>query len=151
MIVIPTALIGVVIGHLIMGLDLTMPSIIGMASLFGVVVNDSILLVVFIRQERVAGIPILEAALQAGIARFRPILLTSITTVAGLLPLLLEKSLQAQILIPLATSLAFGLATATIAALFLVPTVYVILDDLNLLGAVEEEHDDGEQELVSQQ
>ena len=151
MIVIPTALIGVVIGHLIMGLDLTMPSIIGMASLFGVVVNDSILLVVFIRQERVAGIPILEAALQAGIARFRPILLTSITTVAGLLPLLLEKSLQAQILIPLATSLAFGLATATIAALFLVPTVYVILDDLNLLGAIEEEHDEYEQLPVSQE
>ncbi|MFA9420137.1 MAG: efflux RND transporter permease subunit, partial [Gammaproteobacteria bacterium] len=150
-IVIPTALIGVVIGHLVMGLDLTMPSIIGMASLFGVVVNDSILLVVFIRQERLAGIPVVEAALQAGIARFRPILLTSITTVAGLLPLLLEKSLQAQILIPLATSLAFGLATATIAALFLVPTVYVILDDLNLLGAVEEEHDEYEQLPVSQE
>ena len=89
--------------------------------------------------------------MQAGIARFRPILLTSITTVAGLLPLLLEKSLQAQILIPLATSLAFGLATATIAALFLVPTVYAILDDLNLLGAVEEEHDEYEQLPVSQE
>jgi HAE1 family hydrophobic/amphiphilic exporter-1 len=151
MIVIPTALIGVVIGHLIMGLDLTMPSIIGMASLFGVVVNDSILLVVFIRQERLAGTPVVEAALQAGIARFRPILLTSITTVAGLLPLLLEKSLQAQILIPLATSLAFGLATATIAALFLVPTVYVILDDLNLLGSIEEEHDEFEQLPASQE
>jgi len=151
MIVIPTALIGVVIGHLLLGLDLTLPSMIGMASLFGVVVNDSILLVVFIRQERASGIAVVDAALHAGLARFRPILLTSITTVAGLLPLLLEKSLQAQILIPLATSLAFGLATATTAALFLVPAVYTILDDLDWLGAVEEEYDDREDELVNQE
>lgn len=96
-----------------LGLDLTMPSIVGMASLFGVVVNDSILLVTFIRQERRRGMATIDAAKQAGRARFRPILLTSITTVAGLLPLLLEKSLQAQILIPLAPSLAFGLVTAT--------------------------------------
>jgi len=139
MVVIPTALIGVIFGHLLLGLDLTMPSIIGMASLFGVVVNDSILLVVFIRRERKQGIDVMQAAFDAGLARFRPILLTSITTVAGLLPLLMEKSLQAQILIPLATSLAFGLATATIAALFIVPSVYTILDDLGWLGAVEEE------------
>jgi multidrug efflux pump subunit AcrB len=151
MIVIPMALIGVIIGHLLLGLDLTLPSMIGMASLFGVVVNDSILLVVFIRQQRASGIAVVDAALHAGLARFRPILLTSITTVAGLLPLLLEKSLQAQILIPLATSLAFGLATATTAALFLVPSVYTILDDLGWLGAVEEEYDDREEELVSQQ
>jgi multidrug efflux pump subunit AcrB len=116
-----------------------MPSIIGMASLFGVVVNDSILLVVFIRRERKQGIDVMQAAFHAGLARFRPILLTSITTVAGLLPLLMEKSLQAQVLIPLATSLAFGLVTATIAALFIVPSVYTILDDLGWLGAVEEE------------
>ena len=141
MAVIPTALIGVIFGHMLLGLDLTMPSIIGMASLFGVVVNDSILLVVFIRQQRKAGAHVIQAAIDAGIARFRPILLTSITTVAGLLPLLLEKSLQAQVLIPLAASLAFGLATATIAALFLVPSVYAILDDLGWLGAVEEEHE----------
>ena len=83
----------------------------------------------------------IDAAKQAGRARFRPILLTSITTVAGLLPLLLEKSLQAQILIPLAASLAFGLVTATIAALFLVPAVYVVLDDFGALGALEAEVD----------
>jgi hypothetical protein len=99
MLVIPTALIGVVFGHLALGLHLTMPSIVGMASLFGVVVNDSILLVVFIREARATGVPVSEAAKQAGRARFRPILLTSITTVAGLTPLLLEKSLQAQVLI----------------------------------------------------
>jgi len=141
MVVIPTALIGVVFGHMAMGLDLTMPSIVGMASLFGVLVNDSILLVVFIRAARAQGVAVTDAAKQAARARFRPILLTSITTVAGLMPLLLEKSLQAQILIPLATSLAFGLSAATIAALFLVPSVYAILDDLGWLGALEAEEE----------
>jgi multidrug efflux pump subunit AcrB len=139
LLVIPTALIGVVFGHMALGLDLTMPSIVGMASLFGVVVNDSILLVVFIRDARKKGIAVADAAKQAARSRFRPILLTSITTVAGLTPLLLEKSLQAQILIPLAASLAFGLAVATIAALFLVPAAYGILDDLGWLGALHEE------------
>ncbi|MDJ0833813.1 MAG: efflux RND transporter permease subunit [Gammaproteobacteria bacterium] len=134
MIVIPTALIGVVFGHMALGLDLTMPSMIGMASLFGVVVNDSILLVVFIREAREQGMQTIEAARQAARTRFRPILLTSITTIAGLSPLLLETSLQAQILIPLAASLAFGLTAATLMALFLVPTIYCILDDYNLLG-----------------
>ncbi|MGB5452791.1 MAG: efflux RND transporter permease subunit [Sedimenticolaceae bacterium] len=134
--VIPTALIGVVFGHMALGLDLTLPSIIGMASLFGVVVNDSILLVVFIRDERAAGVPVRQAARHAAIARFRPILLTSVTTIAGLTPLLLEKSLQAQILIPLAASLAFGLMSATLIALFLVPAIYCILDDFNALGEV---------------
>ena len=142
MTVIPTALIGVVFGHLLLGLDLTMPSIVGMASLFGVVVNDSILLVFFIRQASAQGMPVIDAAKRAGRARFRPILLTSITTVAGLLPLLLERSLQAQFLIPLAASIAFGLATATIAALFLVPAIYCILDDFGALGALRPEADE---------
>lgn len=137
MVIIPTALIGVMFGHLALGLDLTMPSIIGMASLFGVVVNDSILLVVFIRDARRKGTQIIVAAKEAGLARFRPILLTSITTIAGLTPLLTETSLQAQILIPMAASLAFGLTSATITALFLVPAIYCILNDFNLLGEVE--------------
>ncbi len=141
MLVIPTVLIGVVFGHLALGLDLTMPSIVGMASLFGVVVNNSILLVVFIRSEQRRGRAVPAAAKLAGRARFRPILITSITTIAGLTPLLLEKSLQAQILIPLATSLAFGMVTATVAALFMVPAVYAILDDFGWLGALEEEQD----------
>ncbi|MGC1953273.1 MAG: efflux RND transporter permease subunit [Gammaproteobacteria bacterium] len=144
LLVIPTALIGVVFGHMALGLDMTMPSIVGMASLFGVVVNDAILLVVFIREACALGMPVQAAAKQAGRARFRPILLTSITTIAGLTPLLLEKSLQAQILIPLAASLAFGLATATVAALFLVPAVYSILDDFGWLGALAEERDEAQ-------
>lgn len=137
MAVIPTALIGVIFGHMALGLDLTMPSIVGMASLFGVVVNDSILLVVFIREERAKGTPVQLASRQAGRARFRPILLTSITTIAGLTPLLLETSFQAQILIPLAASLAFGLTSATLIALFLVPSIYCILDDYDMLGEVQ--------------
>ena len=145
MLVIPTALIGVVFGHMAQGLDLTMPSIVGMASLFGVVVNNSILLVVFIRREQGQGISVPEAAKHAGRSRFRPILITSITTIAGLTPLLLEKSLQAQILIPLASSLAFGLLTATVAALFMVPAVYSILDDFGWLGALKEEQDNAEE------
>jgi len=136
MAVIPTALIGVIFGHWALGLDLTMPSMIGMASLFGVVVNDSILLVLFIREARARGIAVPVAASQAGRARFRPILLTSITTIAGLAPLLLETSMQAQILIPLAAALAFGLTSATLIALFLVPAIYCILDDFNALGEV---------------
>ena len=147
MLVIPTALIGVVFGHMALGLDMTMPSIVGMASLFGVVVNDSILLVVFIRGARAQGMSVPEAAKQAGRARFRPILLTSITTIAGLTPLLLEKSLQAQILIPLAASLAFGLAAATAAALFMVPAVYSILDDFGWLGALEAEREEVEESV----
>lgn len=134
--VLPTALIGVMYGHWLLGLDLTMPSIVGMASLFGVVVNDSILLVVFMREERAQGIDVKRAAKLAGRARFRPILLTSITTIAGLLPLILETSLQAQILIPMAASLAFGLTSATLIGLFLVPALYSILDDFNLLGEI---------------
>ncbi|MFT5220551.1 MAG: HAE1 family hydrophobic/amphiphilic exporter-1 [Planctomycetota bacterium] len=134
--VIPTALIGVMFGHWMLGFDLTMPSIIGMASLFGVVVNDSILLVVFMREERAQGITVIDAAKLAGRARFRPILLTSITTIGGLLPLLTETSLQAQILIPMAASLAFGLTSATLIGLILVPALYCILNDFDLLGEV---------------
>ena len=144
MAVIPTALIGVMFGHWLLGLDLTMPSIVGMASLFGVVVNDSILLVVFMRDERAKGIDVKAAARHAGRARFRPILLTSITTIAGLMPLMLETSLQAQILIPMAASLAFGLTSATLTGLFLVPTIYCILDDYDMLGEIDSVPDSGD-------
>jgi HAE1 family hydrophobic/amphiphilic exporter-1 len=137
MTVIPTALIGVMYSHWMLGLDLTMPSIVGMASLFGVVVNDSILLVLFMREERARGVDVRAAAKHAGRARFRPILLTSITTIAGLMPLILETSLQAQILIPMAASLAFGLTSATLTGLFLVPSLYCILDDYDMLGEIE--------------
>ncbi|MGB1111024.1 MAG: efflux RND transporter permease subunit, partial [Gammaproteobacteria bacterium] len=134
MLAIPTALIGVVAGHLLMGLDLSMPSLVGLATLVGVVVNDSILLVGFISERSNKGAGIVEAAVDATRDRFQAVLLTSLTTVAGLMPLLLETSTQAQVLIPLVASLAFGLTTATIMSLFVVPAICVILDEFDLFG-----------------
>jgi len=138
MAVIPTALIGVIWGHYLMGLELSMPSLIGGAALAGVVVNNSILMMQFIRNKRREGASTLEAAAYAGRIRFRAIVLTTLTTVVGLLPLLLERSTQAQILIPLATSLAFGLMVATILSLFLMPALYCVMDDLKLVNETDE-------------
>jgi len=133
MLSIPMGLIGVVWGHLAIGLDLTMPSLVGFATLSGVVVNDNILLVNFVKKRLREGIHIAEATQEAARDRFRPIMITSLTTIAGLTPLLLETSTQAQILIPLVASLAFGLFTATLSSLFMVPAFFVIIDDLGLL------------------
>ncbi|MCU7800857.1 MAG: efflux RND transporter permease subunit, partial [gamma proteobacterium symbiont of Lucinoma myriamae] len=129
MFIIPLALIGVIWGHLLMGLNMTMPGIIGFASLSGIVVNDSILLVEFLKLKMKEGHSVIEAAKLASRARFRAVILTSVTTIAGLIPLLLEKSLQAQILIPLATSIIFGLLATTSLVLLVVPALYNILDD----------------------
>ena len=129
MIAIPLALIGVIWGHLLMGVDFSMPSMLGYASLAGVVVNDSILLVLFLKAERDAGHDVLAACGMASRMRFRAILLTSLTTIAGLLPLLAERSLQAQVLIPLAISIAFGLMASTVLVLFVIPCLYAILND----------------------
>lgn len=130
MIVIPFGLIGAVGGHIILGQSLSILSILGFVALAGVVVNDSLVLVDFINQERKRGVPLREAIIESGTARFRPIILTSLTTFAGLLPLLFETSLQAQFLIPMATSLSFGVLFATAMTLFLVPAFYGILEDI---------------------
>jgi multidrug efflux pump subunit AcrB len=130
---IPMGVIGSILGHLVLGLDMSMPSLIGLTSLAGVVVNDSILLVQFLKEKRALGMDPAEAGVAAARERFRPIFITSLTTVVGLGPLLLETSLQAQVLIPLATSLAFGLTTATFLALVLVPAFYVLLSDWRLI------------------
>lgn len=132
MVIIPFALVGAVFGHILLGLDFTMPSMLGFVSLSGVVVNDSILLVEFIKHYHGETRSVAEAAPRASGARFRAILLTSLTTIVGLLPLLAETSLQAQILIPLVTSLAFGMIATTVLVLFLVPAIYSILDDFGL-------------------
>ncbi len=132
MIVIPFAFIGAIFGHLVMGLDFTMPSMLGFVALAGVVVNDSILLVNFIKDRHGPGTTVAQAAPLAARARFRAILLTSVTTIAGLLPIISETSLQAQILVPLVTSLAFGLVASTLLVLFVVPSIYAILDDFGL-------------------
>ncbi|SNY90198.1 Multidrug efflux pump subunit AcrB [Cohaesibacter sp. ES.047] len=135
---IPLGAIGMVIGHLAMGLDLSIPSLVGLATLSGVVVNNSILLVSFIREEMAAGMDPIEASCAAAKARFRAVVLTSLTTIAGLLPLLAETSTQAQFLIPLVNSLAFGLFTATVLSLFLVPSLFAILADFGLVKATGE-------------
>ncbi len=136
--IIPLALIGVIWGHLLMGLSFTLPGIIGFTSLAGIVVNDSILLVEFIKLRVKEGHHIIEAAKTASRDRFRAVLLTSITTIAGLIPLLLEKSMQAQVLVPLATSIVFGLMTTTLLVLLVVPALFSILHDLGIATTAKE-------------
>ena len=126
---IPFGLTGAVAGHFIMGINMSILSIIGVVALSGVVVNDSLVMVDFINRYRKDGYSAFEAAMQAGPRRFRPILLTSLTTFVGLVPLLLEKSIQAKFLIPMAVSLAFGVVFATVITLVLVPTSYMIVED----------------------
>jgi multidrug efflux pump subunit AcrB len=131
---IPFGLIGAVWGHAIMGMNLTIMSMFGLVALTGVVVNDSLVMVDFInRGHRTAG-ELATAVREAGAARFRPILLTSLTTFAGLSPLMLEKSMQAQFLIPMAVSLGFGVIFATPITLILVPAGYVVLQDIKGLS-----------------
>ncbi len=129
---IPMALIGVIWGHLLMGLDLTMPSIMGFVSLAGIVVNNSILLVEFVKMRVSEGLSFHDAASKATQDRFRAIFLTTLTTMMGMLPLLFETSFQAQILIPLVASIVFGLMSSTVLILIVLPALYSILEDLNL-------------------
>ena len=127
---IPFGLTGAIIGHIIMGQNLTILSLIGIVALAGVVVNDSLVLVDFINRYREDGHGVYEAVLEAGPRRFRPILLTSLTTFFGLFPLLMEKSVQAQFLIPMAISLAYGVLFATVITLVIVPSAYLFIDNL---------------------
>ena len=131
---IPLALIGAIWGHLIMGLDFTLPSMIGFVSLAGIVVNDSILLVVFVKQHVSEGMVLHDAAKQAVRDRFRAIFLTSITTVAGMTPLLFETSTQALILVPLVTSIVFGMLTSTLLILLVLPSAYAIMEDFGVIN-----------------
>lgn len=126
--VIPFGMIGAVMGHWIMGMDLSIMSLLGMLALVGVVVNDSLVLVDFINKKRAEGGELLEAVKQAGASRFRPVMLTSITTFIGLMPLLFEKATQAQFLIPMAVSLGFGIIFATFITLLLVPVNYMLVE-----------------------
>ena len=126
---IPFGLVGAVWGHILLGLDVTMMSMFGLVALTGVVVNDSLIMVDFINRKRERHVDIDLAVREAGAARFRPILLTSLTTFVGLAPLMAERSFQAQFLVPMAVSLAFGVVFATFITLILVPTAYLILDD----------------------
>ncbi|HIE92403.1 MAG TPA: efflux RND transporter permease subunit, partial [Acidobacteria bacterium] len=130
---IPFGLVGAFWGHVIMGVPLTLISLFGLVALAGVVVNDSLLMIDFINRKRLAHADVTAAAREAGVARFRPILLTSLTTFAGLLPIILDNDIQARSLVPMAISLAFGVVFATVITLVLVPAGYVIVEDLRRL------------------
>ena len=132
---IPFGLVGAVVGHLLMGIDLAILSMFGIVALTGVVINDSLVLVDVVNREREGGRDLAPALREAGKARFRPILLTSLTTFAGLTPLLLEKSVQAQFLIPMAVSLGFGVLFATGITLLLVPALYAVQEDATRTAA----------------
>jgi multidrug efflux pump subunit AcrB len=135
MAVVPFGIGGAVLGHLVTFQTLSVLSLLGIIALTGVVVNDSLVLVDYINRRRHHGLPIMEAVHEAAIVRFRPIILTSLTTFMGLIPILLERSLQAQFLIPMATSLGFGVLFATFITLMMVPAVYMVLEDLKRVSA----------------
>ncbi len=121
---IPFGMVGAIVGHWLMGLPVTFFSMFGLVGLAGIVVNDSIVLVDFINQRQKEGYPLEQALREAGRQRFRPVLLTTMTTVAGLLPMMLETSAQAQMLVPMAVSISFGLVFATVLVLILSPVMY---------------------------
>jgi hydrophobic/amphiphilic exporter-1 (mainly G- bacteria), HAE1 family len=141
MLAIPFSLIGVIWGHGLMGVPISMPSLLGFIALGGIVVNDSILLVLFLKDARKQGKSIYDAAARASQDRFRAVLLTSTTTIAGLLPLLFEKSLQAQILVPLVISTSFGLMASTTMVLLIIPCMYMILGDLGIVENISVDPD----------
>ena len=128
--VIPFGVVGAVLGHWIMDLNFSMMSMFGVVALAGVLTNDSLLMLHFINRARAEGLSVEEAVVQSGTQRFRAIWLTSLTTFFGLAPVLLERSLQAKLIIPMATSLAFGIMFATVITLFLIPTLYLSLYNL---------------------
>ena len=134
MLTIPFGLVGATVGHILYGLPLTMMSFFGMVALTGIVVNDSIMLIVAINDRVSGGMPFFEAIREGGKRRFRAIVLTSMTTFGGLAPMIVEKSFQAQFLIPMALSIAFGVAFATLSTLIVVPCMLAVLNDLRRLG-----------------
>jgi multidrug efflux pump subunit AcrB len=141
---IPFGLVGAIIGHIIMGFDLSMLSLFGIVALAGVVVNDSLIMIDLINRERAANIALHQVIRDSATRRFRPIMLTTLTTFFGLAPMLMEKSLQARFLIPMAVSLAFGIVFATMITLLLVPSLYMILEDVKgvtrfLRGGIRDE------------
>ena len=129
MMVIPFGVVGALSGHVVMGYDLSLMSMMGLVALSGVVVNDSLILVVAINEHRKKGASIHDAIVRGGARRFRPIILTSLTTFFGLMPMILETSVQARFLIPMAISLGYGVLFATFVTLLLVPAAYAIVDD----------------------
>lgn len=134
MMAIPFGAVGAVMGHLLLGYNLSIISIMGLVALAGVVVNDSLVLIDAVNQNRIDGMTPYEAVIEGGRRRFRPILLTSLTTFFGLVPMILETSVQARFLIPMALSLGFGVLFVTFIALILVPALYLAIEDARWLG-----------------
>ena len=139
---IPFGMIGAIAGHALLGYDLAIFSLIGIVALSGIVINDSLVMMDLINRERAAGVSVHQAVRDSGVRRFRAIMLTTMTTFLGLTPLLLEKSLQAKFLIPMAISVAFGVVFATLITLLLVPSLYLIVEDLKktLLRRTSKQH-----------
>ncbi|MCZ6503304.1 MAG: efflux RND transporter permease subunit, partial [Gammaproteobacteria bacterium] len=129
--VIPFGMIGALVGHIVMGIPFSFLSVFGIVALAGVVVNDSLIMVDFVNRGVEDGLDLESSAVLAGTKRIRAILLTSLTTFFGLLPMLLETSLSAQMVLPMAVSLGFGILFATGITLFLIPCLYVILVDVD--------------------
>ncbi|MHC4489293.1 MAG: efflux RND transporter permease subunit, partial [Planctomycetota bacterium] len=127
---IPFGIVGATIGHLLMGFNLSILSLFGIVALAGVVVNDSLIMIDLINRERKSGIELNQVLRDCATRRFRPIMLTTLTTFCGLLPMIAERSLQARFLVPMAISLAFGVMFATCITLLLVPSLYMILEDI---------------------
>jgi len=145
--VIPFGIIGAIIGHMVVGISIGMWSVFGIIALSGVVVNDSLIMVDFVNKAVDKGVGKYDAIMQAGTSRFRAILLTSLTTFFGLLPMLLETSLQAQQIVPMAVSLGFGIVFATLITLLLVPCLYMALEDI--LGERQTEPEPSDRGVVS--
>lgn len=142
---IPFGIVGAVIGHALLGYELSIMSLVGIVALAGVAVNDSLVLVVTANEHRrEGGLKAADAVTAAGMRRFRPILLTSLTTFGGLAPMIFETSVQARFLIPMAISLGFGVLFCTLITLVLVPSIYLIVDDLRRIAGVVEAMDDEE-------
>jgi multidrug efflux pump subunit AcrB len=127
--VIPFGITGAILGHFLAGIDLTVYSVLGIVALTGVVVNDSLVLVDCVNTLKSRSVTLFKAVSDGATRRFRAIILTSLTTFLGLAPLMLEKDTQAQFLIPMAVSLAYGIIYATLITLFLLPALYLIFDD----------------------
>ncbi len=144
MIAIPFGIVGAVLGHILMGYALSLQSLMGVVALSGVVVNDSLVLIDYANRRTREGLPPLEAIHQAGVRRFRPILLTTLTTFGGLAPMIFETSRQARFMIPMAISLGFGILFATAISLVIVPCLYSIAEDVQraLLKLWPSEDDD---------
>lgn len=149
---IPFGIIGAVMGHIIMGFDLSIMSMFGMVALSGVVINDSLLLIDKVNRDLRSGSDLYDSVIDAGLRRFRPIVLTSLTTFFGLIPMIMETSVQAQFLIPMAISLAFGILFATLITLVLIPSLYIVLEDIRFKMGLAPTHapEEGSVEIVKE-